>query len=295
MDHDAFKLQSYAKHVSKKYLLLTKPGIILGNVLTTAAGFRMASKMAFDSALFFWVIVGLSLVIASACVWNNYIDREADKKMARTQERAFAKGTVRHKNGLIFASCLGVLGALCLGLFANLFSMLIALFGFFMYVTVYSFSKYRTVHATLLGSIAGAVPPMVGYAAVSDKLDLPAFILFAMLVLWQMPHFFAIAIYRLPEYTKAAIPVMPLKRGVLRTKVQMFLYIAAFMAVSCLLTFFHYAGYAYLVVVLLLSLLWLHVGFTGFQSTNDKLWARKSFLWSLVVITGVSLALIFKF
>src|SRR6202040_4019316 len=116
------------------------------------------------------------------------------------------------------------------------------------YVVLYSFWKYRSSLATLVGSIAGAVPPVVGYCSVSNRFDTGAVLFFLILVLWQMPHFFSIAMYRLQDYSAAAIPVLPIKKGNHRTKVHMVFYILGFIMVAILLTVFGYTGYSYLIV-----------------------------------------------
>ncbi len=181
----------------KSYVLLVKPGIVMGNAITAAGGFALASNGFFYLPLFLATLVGLSLIVASGCAFNNYIDREADQKMTRTQNRPLATGSIPVRTAVTIAVILGLLGAFLLALFVNLLSLCIALIGFTVYVLFYSVLKYRTTHATLIGSIAGAVPPVVGYCAVTHHLDTGALLLFLMMALWQMPHFFAIAIYRL--------------------------------------------------------------------------------------------------
>ncbi len=286
-------IPSYS-YTAKSYCLLTKPGIILGNVITTAGGFALASKGDIDFLLFFATLIGLSFVIGSACAFNNYIDRETDVKMERTKDRALARGDISGRNALIFAVTLGALGTAILGMSTNLRTLSVALFGFLVYVVLYSFSKYRSVHGTLIGSIAGAVPPVVGYCAVSNKLDAPAWILFAIIVMWQMPHFFAIAIYRMDDYIKAGIPILPVQKGMVQTKVQMVLYIIGFIATSSLLPLFDYTGIAYFFIVLSLGAIWLVLGLQGFKSSNDTRWARKMFVFSLLIITAQFISIPFS-
>ena len=277
-------IPSYS-YTAKSYCLLMKPGIIFGNLITTAGGFALASKGALHGGLFFATLLGLSLVIGSACAFNNYIDREADAQMARTKNRPLVRGDVSPKGALAFAAVLGFAGSGVLIALTNFLTLCIALFGFLVYVLLYSFSKYHSIHGTLIGSIAGAVPPVVGYCALSNSLDVAAWILFGIIVAWQMPHFFAIAIYRLKDYEKAGIPVLPLQKGMLRTKVEMILYVIAFTAVSTLLTVCGYTGKGYLVIALALGILWLALGLQGLMRSDDIRWARKMFLFSLVVIT----------
>jgi len=280
-------------NVTKTYCSLAKPRIILGNVITAAGGFALASKGYFNFPLFLVTLLGLSLVVASACVFNNYIDRESDKKMVRTQYRVLAQGLIPLRKAMIFALFLVAFGTLLLS-FTNLLTVACALLGFLVYVTLYTFSKYHSIHATLIGSIAGAMPPVVGYCAVSNCLDTAAFIFFIMMILWQMPHFYAIAIYRLDDYAQASIPVLPIKKGMFATKVQMLLYAFAFLVSSLMLTVFHYTGFAYLIVATLLGLYWLWLCITGFKCANDQLWARKVFIFSLVVVTGICLVIPFS-
>jgi protoheme IX farnesyltransferase len=271
--------------------MLTKPGIIMGNLITTAGGFALASKAGFNFLLFLEMLIGLGFVIASACICNNYIDRIADQKMARTKNRGFAEGSVSITKALFLALTLGVLGILILSVFTNLVTVLVAAAGFFIYVVVYSYVKYYSHFATLMGSVAGAVPPVVGYTAVSNRADLGALLLFLILVLWQMPHFYSIALFRFDEYKAASIPVLPLTKGVYLTKIQMVLYIFAFMCATSLLTILGYTGYSYLILATLLGGTWLILSFKGFKAKDDRKWARKMFAVSLITIVSISASL----
>lgn len=275
------------------YSLLTKPGIIFGNVITTGAGFALASHGSFSLSLFLLTVLGIALVIGASCVYNNYIDRQSDKKMERTKNRPLASGAVSEKGALFFATTLLIFGMATLGLFVNGLAMLFAIIGFVVYVFLYSFSKYQTTYGTLIGSIAGAMPPLVGYSAASGKFDLAAFLLFASVVLWQMPHFYAISIRRLQDYEKANIPILPLKRGMLKTKLQMFFYILGFSVVTLLLTAFNFTSYFFMAISSALAVVWLILCIRGIGSKNDLVWAKQMFLFSLVVIMGMSFAIPF--
>ncbi len=268
----------------KLYYTLTKPGIVLGNLMTAAAGFFLASGGHLDYGLGAAVLIGLALIMASASVFNNYLDRESDGKMERTKQRPLVKKAISTLHALLFAAGLGISGIGVLWAWTNWLALSIALAGFVIYVILYFILKRRSEHATLMGSLAGAVPPVVGYCAVTDRLDAGALILFLILLLWQMPHFFAIAVYRIDDYAAASIPVLPVKKGIEATKVQMLLYIVAFIATVPLLTLFHYAGYTYLIVVALFGMVWLGLGFRGFVNDNPQQWARKMFRFSLVTI-----------
>jgi protoheme IX farnesyltransferase len=232
--------------------------------------------------------VGLGGVIASACVFNNYIDRESDKKMTRTQNRALARGTISSKKAIVFASILGILGAVVLCLETNVWSVGLAALGFILYVGCYSLWKHHSTSATLVGSIAGATPPVVGYCAVSGTFDLGAIVFFLILVLWQMPHFFAIAMYRMHEYESASIPTLPGEKGIPTTKLYMLLYIVAFLAAASMLLVLGYTGIAYFVVVSILGLMWLGLAIRGFKREDHAVWAKSMFRVSLFVIMGLS-------
>lgn len=275
------------------YYLLTKPKIVLGNLVTLVAGFLLASKGVFEWQLFTATFVGLACIMASACVVNNYIDRDLDRKMKRTQNRALVTGLITHRNALSFAVLLGVIGNLVLWVFTNPLTMLIACIGYFVYVVPYSLWKSRTIYATAIGSVAGAIPPVVGYCAVSNRFDAGALIFFLIMVLWQMPHFFSIAVYRLEDYTAAGIPVLPVMRGMQKTKLQMIAYITAFLAVAALLTLYGYTGYLYLSVVTILGLAWLGLALKGFNTQSDQAWGKQMFQLSLVLIVTMCVVIPF--
>lgn len=278
----------------KAYLMLTKPGIILGNSITAIAGFALASRGHFNFCLLFAMLEGLSLIIASACVFNNYIDQNADKKMVRTQNRALPKGIITPKAALVYATLLGFFGVFILAKLTNLLTLVVALAGFFIYVGVYSFLKYRTAHGTLVGSIAGAIPPVVGYTAVTGHLDIASFIIFMTIVMWQMPHFFAIAVYRLDDYVAASIPVLPIKKGMKTVKIQIVLYIVAYTIFSVSFTFYGLTGVTYLIISLLVGFTWLVLGIRGFIAQNDQRWARQMFIFSLIAVMTLSTVMLFS-
>lgn len=275
----------------RKYYQLTKPGIIYGNLLTATGGFLMASRGDIDLWLMAAVLAGTSLVIASACVINNYIDRNIDAKMARTKQRALAIGSISSRAAFAFAATLGLLGFLVLALATNPVTLLVGVVGYVDYLVFYTIWKRRSTLGTAVGSIAGATPVVAGYTAVTGAFDGGALILFLILALWQMPHFYSIAIYRRADYLAAGLPVLPVKSGVRVTKMQMVGFIAAFIAAATLLAVFGYAGYTYLAVMLVLGLNWLRLGMRGFKVQDNTAWARGMFKFSLVVILGFSLAI----
>ncbi|RXA95080.1 protoheme IX farnesyltransferase [Yersinia sp. 2105 StPb PI] len=273
----------------KQYLQVTKPGIIFGNLISVVGGFLLASKGVIDYPLFLATLFGVSLVVASGCVFNNYIDRDIDRIMERTKNRVLVKGLIDPKVSLIYASVLGIAGMLLLYVAANPLAMMLAVIGFVIYVGVYSlYMKRKSVYGTLIGSLSGAAPPVIGYCAVTGQFDMGALILLLIFSLWQMPHSYAIAIFRFKDYQAANIPVLPVIKGISVTKNHITLYILAFMVATLMLTLSGYAGYKYLVVAAAVSAWWLGMALRGYKATNDIVWARKLFVFSIIAITSLS-------
>ncbi|AOF20974.1 protoheme IX farnesyltransferase [Yersinia enterocolitica] len=273
----------------KQYLQVTKPGIIFGNLISVVGGFLLASKGVIDYPLFLATLFGVSLVVASGCVFNNYIDRDIDRIMERTKNRVLVKGLIDPKMSLIYASILGIAGMLLLYVGANPLAMWLAVIGFVIYVGVYSlYMKRKSVYGTLIGSLSGAAPPVIGYCAVTGQFDMGALILLLIFSLWQMPHSYAIAIFRFKDYQAANIPVLPVIKGISVTKNHITLYILAFMVATLMLTLSGYAGYKYLVVAAAVSVWWLGMALRGYKATNDSVWARKLFVFSIIAITSLS-------
>jgi heme o synthase len=265
----------------KQYLQVTKPGIIFGNLISVVGGFLLASKGVIDCPLFLATLIGVSLVVASGC--------DIDGIMERTKNRVLVKGLIDPKVSLIYASVLGIAGMLLLYVVANPLAMWLAVIGFVIYVGVYSlYIKRKSVYGTLIGSLSGAAPPVIGYCAVTGQLDMGALILLLIFSLWQMPHSYAIAIFRFKDYQAANIPVLPVIKGISVTKNHIILYILAFMVATLMLTLSGYAGYKYLVVAAAVSVWWLGMALRGYKATNDSVWARKLFVFSIIAITSLS-------
>lgn len=268
------------------YYRLAKPGIVYGNAVAALAGFLFASEGHPYVVTLLGMLLGIALVMASACVFNNYLDRGIDDRMARTKGRALVTGEVSGRNAIVYAIALGLAGIVLLVTLTNPLTAAIALFGHVAYVVLYGIAKRTTVHGTIVGSIAGAVPPVVGYVAVTNQIDLPAALLFLVLVVWQMPHFYAIALFRLRDYRAAGLPVLPVVSGVDRTKLEITYYIIGFIFATSLLTIMGYTGFAYAIVMTLLGLRWLQLANRGYAATDDALWARSIFKFSLYALIG---------
>jgi protoheme IX farnesyltransferase len=280
----------------KNYVLVAKPGIIFGNLISAAAGFFLASKGRVDGVALLATLIGIALVVASGGVFNNCVDRNIDRTMLRTRHRALAQGLIKLRVALAYATILAIAGLALLWAAANLLALGIVLAGLVIYVGVYSlYLKRHSVYAALIGSLAGATPPLAGYCAVTGRFDLGAVILLSIFSLWQMPHCYAIAVFRFDDYTAAAIPVLPVKRGTAAAKKHMVGYILAFMAATLMLTVGGYTGYRTLAVAALLGLSWLYLAWSGYQAKDERLWARKLFIFSILTIFTLSLMMSIDF
>jgi protoheme IX farnesyltransferase len=276
----------------RHYWQVIKPGIIAGNLISFLGGFFLASRGRPDIALLLTTAVGLSLVIASACVLNNCVDRDIDRRMQRTCNRVLACGLMSPQAAITYASVLGLAGMALLLATGRLLPLAIALAGFAVYAGAYSlYFKRRTMHATLIGSLAGAAPPLVGYCAAGGRFDMGAVILLLIFALWQMPHFYAIAIYRLEDYRAAAIPVLPTSRSIATTKLHIVGHMLAFVLASLALGFCGYAGAVYLVIVTAAGLVWLFIAWRNHKVIEDRLWARRMFICSLAAVVILSVAM----
>jgi protoheme IX farnesyltransferase len=272
----------------KKYLLVAKPGIIIANAIPVAGGFLLASRGQIDAGALQATLAGTSLVVASGCVFNNYVDRNLDRKMTRTQNRVLAQGLMSPISAVIYATLLGIAGLTLLYTAVHPMCAAVVLAGFSVYVGLYSLClKRKSAASTLVGSLAGAAPPLAGYCAVTNSFDTGALLLLLIFCLWQIPHAYAIAVLRQEDYIAAAIPLLPVKRGALTAKKHIVGYIMAFLAAALMLTVCGYTGRSFFMVAAATGLSWLLLACWGFRSDSRR-WARRLFFFSIVSITVLS-------
>ncbi|MYM96080.1 protoheme IX farnesyltransferase [Rugamonas sp. FT81W] len=278
--------------MSRAYLSLTKPGIVLGNLISVTGGFLLATHGQVDWKQGALVASGVSLIVASGCTVNNVIDRDIDRLMLRTRRRPMASGAVAIPAALGYAALLLLVGVGVLYTATQrLLPLMLVLLGYAVYVGLYTLClKRQSVHGTLIGSISGAMPPVVGYCAVQGGFDVTALMLLVMFSLWQMPHSYAIAIFRDADYRAAAIPVLPMVRGYATAKRHIILYIIAFMIASLSLGALG-AGGLYMLSMLVAGAGWLAVAIAGLTTRDDTRWARKVFITSIAVVTVMSTAM----
>jgi|TARA_R110000764_G_scaffold47938_4_gene106727 protoheme IX farnesyltransferase len=281
----------------KRYLQVTKPGIIMGNLISVAGGFFLASRGEIDWILMLATVIGLSLVVASGCVINNYVDRDIDAKMQRTRNRVTVNGEMSGKAAFFHGVVLGIIGFALLAFFTNWVAVAFAVFGYVVYVGLYTLHfKRKSVYGTFVGSLSGAVPPVVGYCAAAGQFDAGAAILLTMFCIWQMPHSYAIAIFRYKDYEAAGIPVLPVSQGIAKAKRHIIFHIALFAIVAALLPLTGYVGIGFMVVALATSLWWLAMALRGYRPGIDvNGWARQVFFFSIITVTALSVTMALDF
>lgn len=270
----------------KDFVALTKPGILRSNLIAAFAGFWVASHWQLQYGTLIMTLIGTVLVMASSCVFNNYFDRDLDTKMARTKNRALPIGKLSPRTVLWYAVVLGIIGLAVLFSFSGILAGIFGVVGMFVYVVVYTLWLKRTsTWSTSVGAISGAMPPLIGYVAVSGKIDAGAWLLFALLFLWQPPHFWALGIRRVEEYRAAGFPLLPVVKGIPRTKLQMIPYLVLLLPIPVLMYVFGYTGMWFLVIGVALSVAWLFMALKGIRSKDDDAWAKKVFLFSVNYLT----------
>lgn len=280
----------------RDFLALTKPGIVRMCLVMTAGGLWLAPS---DPSIGWqgWLaaLVGSGLAVASANAFNMVWEREGDKQMARTRTRPVASGRISVASSSAFAGLLGVAAMVVLGFGTNILTAALAAFALLSYVLVYTPLKRVTPLALVIGAVPGAVPPLLGWTAVTDSLDLPGAVLFAILLVWQMPHFLAISVFRKADYAAAGIRCVPVVRGETVAKIQAIAWAALLIPISLALTPLGVTGPIYLVAAVVLGLAFLVQAVRGLGSrepNTDIRWARQLFMLSLVYLPALTLALV---
>lgn len=266
----------------KDYVYITKPGILFSNLMTVFGGFWVASRWEISGLLLLWTLLGTTLVMASGCVLNNYLDREMDTKMARTKKRALPSGRLQAQAVFAYGIMLGIAGLAMLYLLVNPLTAVLGLIGLLVYVWIYTaWLKRTSVWCTTVGAVSGAMPPVMGYVAVTGSFDTIALLLFGILFLWQPPHFWALGIRRKEEYRAAGFPMLPVVRGSHATRISMIRYAAPLIPVSLMPYLYGAVGLVYLVAAAVLGLGWLYVIVKGFKEADENRWAKKVFVYSI--------------
>ncbi len=275
----------------KDFFALTKPLIVGLLLITTYGGLVVGAKEVPSFPLTFWTLLGGALAAGGSSALNQYIDRELDRRMQRTAKRPLAEGRLTDAEGLAFGLGLSLTSYYILASFVNYLAALLSLAGIIYYVILYSlWLKKATVQNIVIGGGAGAIPPMVGYAAATGRLDWTAWILFLIIFMWTPPHFWALAIVRMKDYERAGVPMLPVVRGEMETRRQILVYTIELVLLTLLLPLLRLAGTIYLVSALVLGAALMYAAWQVWRQGGNKV-AWRMYKWSSSYLVFIFAAL----
>lgn len=266
---------------AKAYFETTKPRVVALLVFTAIVGMLLASPGAISLDVLFFGSLGIALASASGAAINHVVDQYIDAVMGRTKGRPLPTGTLNAQSVLVFAVCLGVLSMFVLSYAINMLTALLALIALIGYAVIYTmFLKRTTPHNIVLGGAAGAMPPVLGWTAVTGEINSEALLLFLIIFIWTPPHFWALAIRRKNDYAKAGLPMLPVTHGIAFTKLQILLYTFMLLAVSLFPFITNMSGLIYFSGALSLGIGFIFYAFRLFRSEGDA-FAMKTFAYSI--------------
>ena len=276
----------------KSYYQLCKPNVVYMMLICAFVGMLMAEETVNSFLYLFTALSGIAFCAASAAAINQVIDRDADASMTRTDQRPLPQGELSVTHASLFALVMGIVGALILYIYVNTLTMILTLASLIGYAFIYTvYLKRATPQNIVIGGLAGAAPPLLGWASVSNSIDPYALLLVLIIFVWTPPHFWALAIYRKDEYAKESIPMLPVTHGVAFTKLQIILYTIILFVVSLLPYVVLMSGEIYLFSALILSTIFLYYSVNLYFSNDDED-AMRTFQFSIYYIFLIFLALL---
>ena len=276
----------------KSYYQLCKPNVVYMMLICAFVGMLLAEDSVNSIGYLFIALTGIAFCAASAAAVNQVIDRNADASMSRTDQRPIPQGELSATHASVFAFVIGVAGALILYFLVNTLTMVLTLASLIGYAFIYTvYLKRATPQNIVIGGLAGAAPPLLGWSSVTNTIDPHALLLVLIIFVWTPPHFWALAIYRKDEYAKESIPMLPVTHGVIFTKLQIVLYTIILFIVSVLPYVVLMSGEIYLFSALILSALFLYYSVNLYFSNNDED-AMRTFQFSIYYIFLIFLALL---
>jgi protoheme IX farnesyltransferase len=272
------------------FLTLTKPIVVLLLLATTITTLLAGWGGWPPLSLTLFTLLGGALAAGGSSALNQFIDRDLDKNMQRTEKRPLAAGRMFPAEGLAFALSMCLLSYYVLAAFVNFVAAILSLAGIFYYVFIYSiWLKKATVQNIVIGGGAGAIPPMVGWAAATGRVDLVSIILFAIVFFWTPPHFWALAIVRKSDYARAGVPMLPVVHGEAETRRQIWIYTWLLVAVTLLLPAFQLTGTIYLVSAILLGLWMIYGAWRVWRIEGNKV-AWQMYRWTSMYLLFLFIA-----
>lgn len=272
-------------------IALTKPRITL-MVLVTSAGGMWLAPGTLDLTSTAIMLLTTGMVVGAANTLNCYLERDSDRLMARTANRPLPDRRLEPSWALILGVLMGLFAVPTLTVAVNPVTGLLGLIALVSYVAIYTPMKQYTPAALFVGALPGALPPLMGWTAVTGSVDAPGLVLFGILFFWQIPHFIAISIFRQEEYERAGLKVLPSVRGMQSAKVQSAVYAGALFVVSLMLVPYGLAGTLYLIAAVLLGAYFFGTALRGFWAKDANKWAKKLFVASLIYLTALFAAII---
>lgn len=255
----------------KDFVILSKPIIVLLLLVTTYAGMVVGGKSVPSAGLTFWTLLGGALAAGGASALNQYIDRDTDRAMQRTSRRPLPDGRLKPAEGLAYGLGACLSSFYLLAVYVNLLSALLSLAGMIYYVLIYSvWLKRLTVQNIVIGGGAGAIPPLVGWAAATGALNIPSLFLFAIIFLWTPPHFWALALVRVKDYARGQVPMLPVIRGEAETRRQIFIYTLELVGLTLLMPVLKIAGTIYLISAVVLGIWLIHAAWRVLKTGGNK-------------------------
>ena len=278
--------------VTRDYLVLTKPGVMALLLVTTICAMMVAAAGIPPLGTFIWTVIGGALAAGGASAINHWWDRDIDAVMSRTRSRPLPQGRVLPEYAAIFGVTLSVLSVYVLTAFVNPLAALLSLGGNLFYVFVYTIWLKRTTPQNIvIGGAAGAVPPLVGWAAVTGQVALPALLMFLLVFAWTPPHFWALALFKKTDYSVAGVPMLPAVAGEEETRRQIFIYTVLMVLASLAFYPLGTAGLFYLAAALLLGGRFLWLAGRLLRERSDQL-ARRLFFYSMQYLFLLFLAMV---
>jgi len=276
----------------RSYYLLCKPNVVYMMLICALVGMLLAEDSVSSITTIMVALLGIALCSGSAAAINQVIDRNADAAMTRTDQRPIPQGDLSAFHASSFALVIGVLGALILYFYINTLTMILTLASLIGYAFIYTvYLKRATPQNIVIGGLAGAAPPLLGWSAISNTIDPYALLLVLIIFVWTPPHFWALAIYRKDEYAKESIPMLPVTHGVAFTKLQIVLYTIILFIVSVLPYIVLMSGFVYLISAITLSSLFMYYSIKLYFSDDDAV-AMKTFNFSIYYIFLIFIALL---
>ena len=276
----------------RSYYELCKPNVVYMMLICAFVGMLLAEESVSSFGYLFISLTGIAFCAASAAAVNQVIDRNTDASMTRTDQRPLPQGELSPTHASLFALIIGILGALILYLYVNTLTMILTLSSLVGYAFIYTvYLKRATPQNIVIGGLAGAAPPLLGWSSITNTIDPYALLLVLIIFVWTPPHFWALAIYRKDEYAKESIPMLPVTHGVAFTKLQIVLYTIILFIVSVLPYVVLMSGEIYLFSALILSTIFLYYSINLYFSDEDED-AMRTFQFSIYYIFLIFLALL---